>query len=72
MGRCYLSNSGFCMVILLLASSCFGVGANQIAAAVLGGYRSLDAIGQALQAGTNCGSCRSGDSKHGRLEHFPG
>lgn len=52
MGRCYLSNSGFCMVILLLGSSCFGVGANQMAAAALGGYRSLDAIGQA-RAGTN-------------------
>jgi BFD-like [2Fe-2S] binding domain len=54
------------MVILPLGGSCFGVGANQIAAAVLGGYRSLDATGQA-RAGTNCGSCRGGDSKHGRL-----
>jgi assimilatory nitrate reductase catalytic subunit len=39
--------------------SCFGVGANQIAQAVAGGCRTVEAIGQALQAGTNCGSCRA-------------
>ena len=38
--------------------SCFGVGANQIAVAVSEGCRSVEAIGQALNAGTNCGSCR--------------
>ncbi len=38
--------------------SCFGVGANQIVAAVAEGCRSVEAIAQALQAGTNCGSCR--------------
>ncbi len=39
--------------------SCFGVGARQIAAAVAGGCVTVDSIGRALQAGTNCGSCRS-------------
>lgn len=39
--------------------SCFGVGAKQIAAAVAAGSASVDAIGQATQAGTNCGSCRA-------------
>ncbi|MBN9291915.1 MAG: molybdopterin-dependent oxidoreductase [Hyphomicrobium denitrificans] len=39
--------------------SCFGVGANQIAAAVRRGCHSVAAIGEALQAGTNCGSCRA-------------
>ena len=39
--------------------SCFGVGVKQIAAAVAGGCVTVDAIGRALQAGTNCGSCRS-------------
>ena len=38
--------------------SCFGIGANQIAAAVAGGCTTVGAVGQALQAGTNCGSCR--------------
>ena len=39
--------------------SCFGVGLEQIAAAVIGGCVTVEAVGQALQAGTNCGSCRS-------------
>lgn len=39
--------------------SCFGVGANEIASAVGRGCRTVSAIGEALQAGTNCGSCRS-------------
>ena len=39
---------------------CFGIGVNQIAAAVVsGGCRSVDEIGAVLAAGTNCGSCRS-------------
>ncbi len=38
--------------------ACFGVGVNQIVAAVRGGCRSVDAVGKALNAGTNCGSCR--------------
>lgn len=39
--------------------SCFGVGVNQIVAAVRGGCHSVDAVGKALNAGTNCGSCRA-------------
>ncbi|UYQ73166.1 molybdopterin-dependent oxidoreductase [Pelagibacterium flavum] len=42
-----------------LVCSCFGVGANQIADAVVGGCASVADIGDALQAGTNCGSCRT-------------
>ena len=41
-----------------IVCSCFGVGANQIVAAVIGGCTSTDAIGRTLHAGTNCGSCR--------------
>jgi assimilatory nitrate reductase catalytic subunit len=39
--------------------ACFGVGANEIAAAVGRGCKTVSAIGEALHAGTNCGSCRS-------------
>jgi assimilatory nitrate reductase catalytic subunit len=39
--------------------SCFGIGANQIAAAVTAGCTTVAAIGEVLKAGTNCGSCRS-------------
>jgi assimilatory nitrate reductase catalytic subunit len=39
--------------------ACVGVGANEIAAAVARGCRTVSAIGEALHAGTNCGSCRS-------------
>ncbi|WP_457585177.1 nitrate reductase [Ensifer canadensis] len=39
--------------------SCFNVGTNQIVAAVRGGCRSVEAVGQTLNAGTNCGSCRA-------------
>jgi assimilatory nitrate reductase catalytic subunit len=39
--------------------SCFGIGANDIAAAAARGCRTAAAIGEALQAGTNCGSCRA-------------
>ena len=38
--------------------ACFSVGAKEIARAVGQGCRSVDAIGQLLSAGTNCGSCR--------------
>jgi assimilatory nitrate reductase catalytic subunit len=41
------------------ATVCFSVGVKQIAAAVAGGRVTVDVIGRALQAGTNCGSCRS-------------
>ncbi|MBZ9872062.1 molybdopterin-dependent oxidoreductase [Mesorhizobium sp. BR1-1-9] len=39
--------------------SCFNVGINQITAAVASGCTNVEAIGAALKAGTNCGSCRS-------------
>ncbi len=42
-----------------IVCSCFAVGVNQIAAAARKGCRSVEAIGAALSAGTNCGSCRS-------------
>jgi assimilatory nitrate reductase catalytic subunit len=42
-----------------IVCSCFAVGVNQIVAAVVdGGCTSIAAIGEALKAGTNCGSCR--------------
>lgn len=41
-----------------IVCSCFSVGINQINAAARGGCRSIEAIGVALSAGTNCGSCR--------------
>jgi assimilatory nitrate reductase catalytic subunit len=37
---------------------CFDVGAKIITAAALGGAATVEAIGQATCAGTNCGSCR--------------
>ncbi len=39
--------------------ACFQVGVNQIAAAIRDGLGDVEAIGEALKAGTNCGSCRS-------------
>ncbi|WP_413711479.1 molybdopterin-dependent oxidoreductase [Rhizobium sp. Rhizsp82] len=39
--------------------SCFGVGVNQISGAIRNGCHSVEAIGKALNAGTNCGSCRA-------------
>lgn len=42
-----------------IVCSCFEVGANQVASAVAGGSRSVEAVGEALGAGTNCGSCRA-------------
>jgi assimilatory nitrate reductase catalytic subunit len=39
--------------------SCFGVGVNDIVGAAARGCRTVAAIGEALQAGTNCGSCRA-------------
>ncbi len=41
-----------------LICACFAVGRNQIASAVAAdGCLSVEAIGAALRAGTNCGSC---------------
>ncbi|TCQ29330.1 nitrate reductase [Rhizobium sp. PP-CC-3G-465] len=39
--------------------SCFNVGINQIVTAAAGGCCTVEAIGKALNAGTNCGSCRA-------------
>ncbi|MBP1850425.1 nitrate reductase [Rhizobium halophytocola] len=39
--------------------SCFSVGINQITAAVSAGCHTVEAVGQKLSAGTNCGSCRA-------------
>lgn len=39
--------------------ACFSVGRNTIADAIATGANTLDAVGEACQAGTNCGSCRS-------------
>jgi assimilatory nitrate reductase catalytic subunit len=41
-----------------IVCSCFNVGKKQIEAAIAQGCRSLQAIGEAVKAGTNCGSCR--------------
>jgi assimilatory nitrate reductase catalytic subunit len=41
-----------------IVCACFSVGANQIAAAVESGAASVEAVGAALRAGMNCGSCR--------------
>ncbi len=37
---------------------CFGIGARQIASAVQAGCATVGSVGDALLAGTNCGSCR--------------
>ena len=42
-----------------IVCSCFSVGTNEIATAARAGCHSVQAIGQALKAGTNCGSCRA-------------
>ena len=41
-----------------IVCACFGIGANQIERAMAEGCLSVAAIGRALRAGTNCGSCR--------------
>lgn len=41
-----------------IVCSCFSVGVNEITAAARSGCCSVEAIGEALNAGTNCGSCR--------------
>jgi assimilatory nitrate reductase catalytic subunit len=42
-----------------IVCSCFGIGVGQIAAAARAGCATVAAVGEVLQAGTNCGSCRS-------------
>lgn len=41
-----------------IVCACFSVGVNDIRRAVDHGCRSVEAVGDALAAGTNCGSCR--------------
>ena len=47
-----------------IVCSCFGVGANQIASRRSAGLPTVAAIGEALKAGTNCGSCRAEIQDH--------
>jgi assimilatory nitrate reductase catalytic subunit len=49
--------------------ACNSVGINEIHAAIGQGFASVDAIGAATRAGTNCGSCRAeiGTILHGKL-----
>ncbi len=42
-----------------IVCACFEVGANQIRASIAAGCADVAAVGAALKAGTNCGSCRS-------------
>jgi assimilatory nitrate reductase catalytic subunit len=42
----------------LIVCSCFGVGQRQITAEIHKGANSIDALGQRLKAGTNCGACK--------------
>jgi len=42
-----------------IVCSCFNVGAKEIATAVRSGCATVEAVGKATSAGTNCGSCRS-------------
>ncbi|MBZ9653673.1 nitrate reductase [Phyllobacterium lublinensis] len=42
-----------------IVCSCFSVGKNEIAAAARRGCQTVQAVGEALKAGTNCGSCRA-------------
>ncbi|MGV6848461.1 MAG: nitrate reductase [Marinibacterium sp.] len=38
--------------------ACFGVGVEEVRAAIAAGCDSVEALGQKLEAGSNCGSCR--------------
>ena len=50
-----------------IVCACFEIGVNEIIEAITrGGCVSVDAVGAALKAGTNCGSCRT---EIGRLVH---
>ncbi|TNC74752.1 nitrate reductase [Rubellimicrobium roseum] len=42
-----------------IVCACLGVGVNDIAGAVRNGAATVEAVGLATRAGTNCGSCRS-------------
>jgi assimilatory nitrate reductase catalytic subunit len=43
----------------VIVCACFNIDVNAIANAIERGARTVDAIGNAVRAGTNCGSCRS-------------
>jgi assimilatory nitrate reductase catalytic subunit len=44
----------------IIVCACFQVGVNQIAEVIRSGAAAtVESVGQALKAGTNCGSCRS-------------
>ena len=42
-----------------IVCACFSVGCNEIASAANEGCTTVEAIGERLKAGTNCGSCRA-------------
>ena len=42
-----------------IVCACFQVGINSIGEAIANGCHTVEAVGAALKAGTNCGSCRS-------------
>ncbi len=42
-----------------IVCSCFSIGINEITGAILDGCGSVQAVGEATCAGTNCGSCRA-------------
>jgi len=42
-----------------IVCACFSVGINTIVDAIAGGCRTVEAVGLAVKAGTNCGSCRA-------------
>ncbi len=42
-----------------IVCACFEIGVNQIVASINAGCVDVEAVGAALRAGTNCGSCRS-------------
>jgi assimilatory nitrate reductase catalytic subunit len=50
---------GGAAVITPLVCSCFGVRRNAVAAAIADGSCSVESVGRATGAGTNCGSCRA-------------
>ncbi len=52
-----------------IVCSCFGVGAKEIATAAAKGCGTLEAVGNALRAGTNCGSCRGEITRIIKREH---
>jgi assimilatory nitrate reductase catalytic subunit len=52
-----------------IVCSCFGIGQHQISAEIRKGARNVEAIGQRLKAGTNCGACKP---EIGKLLHGVG